>query len=129
MSGDPDTERAAVKTYVPAYQKSEWQAHAERLGMTQSEFVRTMVQAGRTEFDVDPAEPRTSDGDPRGQALEDRVLEILSTAGPQSWEELSSAVTEAIGDDLDDALTALQEANRITHSGRAGGYTLAGDPE
>ena len=26
--GDVDTSRVAVKTYVPAYQKDEWQSHA-----------------------------------------------------------------------------------------------------
>ena len=45
-----DTSRTQVRTYVPAYQKSEWESHADELDMSQSEFVRTMVQAGRTRF-------------------------------------------------------------------------------
>ncbi|MFT4957036.1 MAG: hypothetical protein ACI9EZ_000344, partial [Halobacteriales archaeon] len=48
---DVDTERSVVKTYVPAYQKALWQRQAETLEMSQSEFVRTMVQAGRRGFD------------------------------------------------------------------------------
>jgi len=47
---DADTSRTAVKTYVPAYQKRLWADHADELGMSQSEFVRTMVQVGRSDF-------------------------------------------------------------------------------
>ncbi|WP_256391029.1 DUF5805 domain-containing protein [Natronoarchaeum rubrum] len=56
---DADTSRTAVKTYVPAYQKRLWAEHAEELGMSQSEFVRTMVQAGRRGFS--PPEESTGD--------------------------------------------------------------------
>jgi len=43
-------DRRSVKTYVPEDQKAIWQDHADDLGMSQSEFVRTMVQAGRRGF-------------------------------------------------------------------------------
>lgn len=43
-------EQTPVTTRVPAYQKEAWRADAEELGMSQSEFVRTMVQAGRREL-------------------------------------------------------------------------------
>lgn len=125
MSADGvDTERAAVKTYVPAYQKTEWQAHAEDLDMTQSEFVRTMVQAGRREFDLDPVEAEDSGSDPGGQALEERVVDILRNEGAIPWDDLLAELTEDIEDRLDETLTDLQEVNRIKYSGRAGGYTL-----
>ena len=122
-----DTDRTAVKTYVPSYQKAVWQAHADDLDMSQSEFVRTMVQAGRREFELDPVEPEDSGSDPGGQGLEDRVLEILRDEGAMSWDELLSTVTENIEDALDDALDDLQSENRIKYSGRAGGYTLLED--
>lgn len=125
MSADGvDTERAAVKTYVPAYQKAEWQAHAEDLDMTQSEFVRTMVQAGRREFELDPVEAQDSGSNPGGDGLEDTVLDILRSEGAKSWDELRSAVTEDIEERLDETLTELQNESRIAYSGRAGGYTL-----
>lgn len=57
---DADTSRTAVKTYVPAYQKRLWADHADELGMSQSEFVRTMVQAGRRGFSP-PEEGSTSE--------------------------------------------------------------------
>ena len=61
--GTVDTERTAVKTYVPAYQKREWKDHAEELGMSQSEFVRTMVQAGRRGFEPPESDAAATDAD------------------------------------------------------------------
>src|SRR6056297_3280818 len=52
-------DRRSVKTYVPAEQKDRWREHADELGMSQSEFVRTMVQAGRRGF----SPPEESAGD------------------------------------------------------------------
>ncbi|MFB6141799.1 MAG: DUF5805 domain-containing protein [Halorientalis sp.] len=122
--GEVDTDRTAVKTYVPAYQKAEWETHAAELDMTVSEFVRTMVQAGRRDFELDPVEPEDSDPDPGGQPLEERVLDILRERGPQSWQDLRNEVAGDIEDRLEGALEILQNENRITHSGRAGGYIL-----
>jgi len=126
---DTDTERAAVKTYVPAYQKAEWRAHAEDLDMSQSEFVRTMVQAGRREFDLEPAEGTSSDAGPRGQPLEERALDILRSDGPKPWDELLAELTADIEDRLDETLGELQSRNEVEYSGRDGGYRLTGRAE
>ncbi|MFC4541685.1 DUF5805 domain-containing protein [Halosolutus amylolyticus] len=125
MSDSADTSRTAVKTYVPAYQKAEWQSHADDLGMSQSEFVRTMVQAGRRGFEPDREQPTSPDADPGGNALETRVLELLS-ADSYSWDELLEAVSDDIESRLDDTLEDLQSDNRIRYSGRHGGYTIVG---
>jgi len=122
MSDSADTSRETVKTYVPAYQKSEWQSHADDLDMSQSEFVRTMVQAGRKGFDSDSAEPGSPDPDPGGNALERQVLELL-TSDTYSWDELLEAVSDDIESRLDETLEELQATNRIRYSGRHGGYT------
>ena len=50
MDEEADTVRTSVRTYLPEYQKAKWEEHAEELGMSRSEFVRTMVQAGRRGF-------------------------------------------------------------------------------
>ena len=134
MSGDdPDTTRTAVKTYVPAYQKDEWQSHADRLDMSQSEFVRTMVQAGRRGFEV-PQRPDVNGGDASEGTgaesddgtgptdLESRVLDVLSTEEYQSWDALVASLTDDIETRLDDALQSLQAAGEIRYSGREGGY-------
>ena len=48
-------DRVSVKTSVPEYQKRAWTENADAMDMTQSEFVRTMVQAGRRGFEADPS--------------------------------------------------------------------------
>ena len=145
MAADRDTTRSAVKTYVPAYQKEHWQEHAEDLGMSQSEFVRTMVQAGRRGYgpngtsetgDAESEDDRTgsggnlvdspsTDATPGGDGLEDRVLDALDD-GPCSWKELVERVTGDIEEQLDAVLEGLQESNRVRYSGRNGGYTRIG---
>lgn len=120
-----DTSRKAVKTYVPAYQKEAWQEHAERLDMTQSEFVRTMVQAGRRDFSLDDAggNPTTSDGDDATDMAR-VVVDVLDEAELLSWDELLDRVTDDVEARLEEVIEELQERNRIRYSGKNGGYTL-----
>ena len=141
MAGDDrDTTRAAVKTYVPAYQKDEWQDHADRLDMSQSEFVRTMVQAGRREFEVPQvrtADPSELTGDAESDSaddtaetdLEGRVLRVLPADEYRSWDALVTRLTDDIEMRLDDALQSLQSAGRIRYSGREGGYVRTGSED
>lgn len=123
MSDAADTDRTSVKTYVPAYQKAEWEGHADDLDMTLSEFVRTMVQAGRRGFEPGPEEPGSGDVDPGGDGLESRVLELLAT-DTYAWDELLTAITGDVEERLDDTIDHLQASNRIKYSGRDGGYVL-----
>ena len=122
MSDSADTERTTVKTYVPSYQKSEWQSHADDLGMSQAEFVRTMVQAGRAGFDTDYEEPHSPGPDPGGNGLETRILKLLES-DTYSWDELLEAVSDDVESRLDQTLEELQANNRVRYSGRHGGYT------
>ena len=136
---DPDTDRATVSTYVPAYRKQQWADHADRMGMSQSEFVRTMVQAGRREFAVEGAEIESETAEieggkdpsrpsnPRGEAFEDRVVETLSGSGYLSWDELVASLTDNIEGRLDETLQELQADNVVQYSGRHGGYSLAAE--
>jgi len=119
-----DTSRTVVKTYVPAHQKDVWSEHADRLGMSQSEFVRTMVQAGRREFDIDPGDPDSGDANPRGDGLEDRLLDVLRESGPLSYEEMVAALTDDVEDRLGDALERLQRDDLLRHDPREGKYRL-----
>ncbi|MFB6122874.1 MAG: DUF5805 domain-containing protein [Haloferacaceae archaeon] len=126
---DVDTSRTAVKTYVPAYQKDRWRDHADRLDMSQSEFVRTMVQAGRRKFDVpgtaETATNQSSEDD--GDAFERRVRAALSEGDHRSWDELVERLTGNIEDRLESTLQDLQAANDVQYSGRHDGYTLVSD--
>lgn len=132
-----ETERTSVRTYVPAYQKEIWQAHAEELDMSQSEYVRTMVQAGRSGFESPetdcgsgdgeentPEEPGSTDPTPRVQALEDRVLAVLRDGGHYEWDALLAELTDDIEQRLEETLQELQSADRVRYSGRHGGYVL-----
>lgn len=129
---DVDTSRKTVKTFVPAYQKEEWKRHADELDMSQSEFVRTMVQAGRSDFEIEPVEPSksapsddSSAGAPAGDELDEHVVSVLSTSEHLSWDELVAELTDSIEDRLEETLQQLQRDNRVQYSGRHGGYTLA----
>jgi len=132
---DQDTSRTVVKTYVPGYQREEWDDHADELGMSRSEFVRTMVQAGRRGFGAEPpvggANGETDSGEDSdsdsGKPLRGRIVESLEREGPLSWEELREAVAGSIEERIERVLDELQEEGRVRHSGRQGGYLLESD--
>jgi len=121
--GDVDTERTPVRTYVPAYQKAEWEREAERMDMSLSEFVRTMVQAGRRGFPSDETQAETSDED--SADLEGRVIQALADAGSLAFEEL---VAEVTGDVEARVEETLQTSDHVQHSPRQGGYVLTEEP-
>ena len=138
--------REPVTTRVPATQKRAWAADAEALDMSQSEFVRTMVQAGRRELGLetqaavaegsegerpregkdlreqDPVEPASPGSNPGGDGLEDRVLDVLAEEGVCSWDDLLDAVVGDLEAQLDETMERLLEAGTVTYSGREGGY-------
>ena len=125
--GERDTDRTTVRTYVPAYQKTNWEEHAEALDMSLSEYVRAMVQAGRSGFEdggdrIRP-EPSPEDATPGVQGVKTTILEALSE-GPQDWEELVEIVAGDVEERLDEALGTLQEEGRVRYSGRRGGYEV-----
>jgi len=129
---DRGTERTVVQTYVPAYQREQWDEHAEQLEMSRSEFVRTMVQAGRRGFGADGDQAADASGDSADSAdgsLDDRVREELAASGPLSWEELLSAVTGDIETRLEESLQRLQANDELRYSGRQGGYILESEDE
>jgi hypothetical protein len=135
-----DTERTSVKTYIPVYQREEWERHADQLDMSRSEFIRTMVQAGRRSFDGQQSssdEPATDGADAvqAGPAqeltdqheLDELIVETLSVGESLSWDELLAALTDDIEDRLEASLQRLQQDNVVQYSGRDGGYTLLDD--
>jgi len=88
--------------------------------MSQSEYVRTMVQAGRRDFDVGPYPEREAEAspsgesadsdDPGGDAFDERVVELLREE-TRTWDELLEAVT----DDVEGRLVAAV-ATTVDHS-------------
>lgn len=113
--------RVTVRTSVPQHQKRVWVEHAEELDMSQSEFLATMVQAGRKVFEGNRPEPRPTDVVPRGNGLRSYVLETLQSDDHLSFDEL----LEATADDLDALLQSLTQAGTVRFSGKNGGFTVA----
>lgn len=132
-------ERVSVQTYVSSTQRSRWREEADELDMSQAEYVRTMIQAGRRSFDLNteegslnstsrnPVEGRSPDATPGGEGLKDRVLEVLRTEEFADWELLLAGVTDDIEERLEETLDELQSEDRVRYSGRHGGYTVVDD--
>lgn len=127
----PDSERVSVQTYVPSAQRERWREEADGLDMSNAEYVRTMVQAGRRSFDLHGNEDASDGGDsdptPGVSGLEERVLDVLRDEGFADWDRLLDGVTDDVEDRLEGALDDLQAAGRIKYSGRHGGYTVVDD--
>lgn len=128
-----DSKQVQVKTRIPPWQKEQWQEHADQLGMSQSEFIRTMVQAGRRELGLGEEDGTIEEGDaagsnPRGRDLEVRVEAALSQQGPLGWDELVETVVDNVEQQVEDALDELQSSNQVRYSGRNGGYEIVDEP-
>ncbi len=134
-----DEDRVSVQTYVPESQRNRWREEASDLDMSQAEYVRTMVQAGRRGFDLYTEEGSLNtdgrnleeagmDDTTLGEdALNVRVLDVLETTQFADWDELLAGVTDGIEERLEETLDELQSNDRIRYSGRHGGYTVVND--
>jgi hypothetical protein len=133
-----DGERVSVQTYVSSNQRELWREEADDLDMSQAEYVRTMIQAGRRSFDLDSgdslnteprnrAEPGSPHATPGVDGLKDRVLEVLQTEEFADWDTLLAGVTDDIEERLEATLDELQSEDRVRYSGRHGGYTVIDD--
>lgn len=117
-----ESTQTVAKTYIPQYQKEEWVDHATRLDMSQSEFIRTMVQAGRRHFTEDVEEPDDTHANPRGNDLETRILDELQQE-PLEWDALTDRVIGSLEEQLRTAVVDLQDADKISHDPELG-YTI-----
>lgn len=124
-------DRTTVRTYVPKHQYETWADEANSMDMSLSEFVRSMVQAGRRGFDLEgsngknhstPEEGHLQASDPRGQGLEDRVLSTLDSEGVAEWDVLVEELSGDFEEQLESALDALMESGEIKLDHRRGGY-------
>lgn len=116
MSDSTSTERKTVKTYVPNFQKQEWKNQAHESDMTLSEFVRVMVQSGRNAYFVDRQESPRPDVTPGGNGLKTRILDILQSNGPKTFDELVDAISSNIETDVEHALNELQSEQQLEHT-------------
>jgi hypothetical protein len=94
--------------------------------MSRSEFVRTMVQAGRRGFGAEMTDQPAGD-DPEksvGADLETQVESVLAERQPLSWEELLGAIAGDIERQVETAVEELQDAGQVRYSGPKDGYIL-----
>lgn len=129
-----EADRVTVSTYVPAHQRDRWREDAESLGMSQSEFVRSMVQAGRRGFALEDDSGKPVEGDvpgsnPGSNGLKTDLLELLRSEGPLEWDELVRELTGDLETEIEAILDELQNENQVQHSGRRGGYRIAGESD
>lgn len=129
-------DRTAVRTYVPEHQHEIWREAAETMDMSLSEFVRSMVQAGRRDFDLEGArdaehstgvEPPLDPSNPGGHGLEERVLSTLDSAGVADWSELVDELSGDFEARLEDVIGELEDRGEIRYAPREGGYVRRGD--
>ncbi len=130
MSGQEavDTERTVVTTYVPSYQKTTWEEHAEELDMSLSEFVRTMVQAGRRGFgatsdETTPEEPHSGTPSPRVDVRK-RVLQTLEREGPLTGPAIVDEILDSLNEDIVEAVEDLKAEGRIERPGISSKFEL-----
>ncbi|GAD51516.1 hypothetical protein MBEHAL_0276 [Halarchaeum acidiphilum MH1-52-1] len=126
MSDDAD--RVSVKTYVPRDQKEVWVERADEMGVSQSEFVRMMVQAGVHDLGLgDDGDDETAEGasdDAAESALDERVLAELRERDVAGWETLVDALAGDFEERLEGTLDDLTERGVVKYSPRDGGYVL-----
>lgn len=131
-----ESERVSVQTYVSSDQRALWREEAEELDMSQAEYVRTMVQAGRRGFELDvdgtatrpetnnPVEQASTNATPGVDGLKDQVLEIVREEEYPDWDGLLAGVTGDIEDRLEAVLDELKTEGQIQYKDRHGGYVM-----
>jgi len=122
-----DTESVNVQSTVPAYQRDEWDAHADELDMTRAEYVRTMVQAGRRAMSGEF--PRNEEDDDEDDDLRVDVLEAIREGGHVSFDVLVSALAADFEERMGAVLDDLQNDDLIRYNGRRGGYVAVEEAE
>lgn len=118
MTGAGDDTQPAM-TYPSKEQYQQWKNHAEELGMSVSEFMSSMVEAGRKKFEVDVAPDETNQelrenrndlkaelehARDRIEQLEDRLHRTERMAVKEHVEKNPGAtfgeITQSVGDDV-----------------------------
>ena len=109
---------------VPEYQLEIYDEEADRLGFaSRSEYVRSMINAGRREFGLDPQGSTGEDGAARA-SLEDRIVALLEEADGLTEEEVVAALTEDVEERVTDILNELNDEERIDYDVRRSGFVV-----
>jgi hypothetical protein len=141
-----DTERGAITAGVPAYQKEGWVKEADKLDMSRSEYLRTMIQACRHDLgiaeDIGPVrhaersigsnqEERINDSHHRETSSEPSTLgsgglkahplEDIRREEILSVDDLVTTTAGDIEEQLHNGLADLQSSDHVRYNGREEG--------
>lgn len=120
-----ERDRVQVKTTIPAYQKRAWQDDADEFGMSLSEFVRSMVQAGRRGYEHDRVNRGDDDATPGVEAVEMAILDVLRD-GPMNPDELRRETLRSLEEEFQPAFERLESENRIQYDVEREGFVPTG---
>lgn len=104
---------------VPIDECEEWMSEKEEMNMTNSEFCRSMIRAGRRNLNLTDAHP-----DNQGTNLdeiENEVIKCLSSTDAKSFNEI---IDSLVGDIEDEVQEVLLENEDATYIPKEDGYIL-----
>lgn len=127
MQESESEEKQSVKTYVPASQKQLWQEHAASLDMTLSEYVRCMVQRGKSAYAMDDLDTPSQPSNPRGNTSKEGLLDIIDSESATSFDIIVDSYTTHIENEVEAGLVALEQDNLIKQTPRGGWIKADGE--
>ncbi len=114
---------------VPDHQLEIYDEEAEEMGFSsRAEYIRSMINAGRREFGLNPQGATGEDASPQA-SLDERILSILDEADGLAQEEVVNAVTADVEEQVTETLNQLNDEGRIDYDVRQGGFVIAGAGE
>lgn len=120
---NPTPNRETVELNVRPGLLATWRKQARMAKLDLDEFVERMVEAGRMSVNVQPTDVGSSAAMTTDDIAEE-VRDQLRTEEYCSWEELLDAVSGKLEENLERALSDLQEEGVVRYSGLHGGYVL-----
>lgn len=112
MAQEEHPEKKRAKTYAPIEQVELWDEEADKMGITRSEYMRFMIQAGRRQFPI----CNTDNGGSDGIDIENRVLSALDEHGELTWDELIEETVGDIEEAIEDTIEELDEDGTVSIS-------------
>ncbi|WP_252698861.1 DUF5805 domain-containing protein [Natronosalvus vescus] len=110
---------------VPEHQLAIYDDEAEEMGFSsRAEYIRSMINAGRREFGLNPQGETPEDASLRG-SLDERILAILEEAEGLAQDEVVDAVTADVEDQVTEVLNDLNDEGRIDYDVRRSGFVVA----
>lgn len=113
----------------------EWEADAEEMDVSLSEYVRRMARAGRRQWGYEHIEPAAdphvqfeettnTPAEEVGTIIQNIILRNLSTSDGITEEELTTLITSDISNQVGNQLEELLDEGAVKYSPTKGGWVL-----